>query len=199
MKRKRSGFSLIEVQMAIFVVAVGVLSMVALYPLGLRESVLSQEELKQSMFADYILNVAVAAACNTNLTWSGPNGWGQWAAQNTIADQTWLLQTSPNADARVTGLEANRLPAFMKNALVMAEQEYNRTQPAGLQRNYLGGSSEPTYAVYCIPVPGFSRQVMGIMVRSLDMDTRGMDPKEIIRRLEAQPVYYAEARFQGQP
>ena len=67
---KRSGFSLIEVNMAVFVLAIGVLSMAILFPLGLRESMQSQADLKQSMFADYLLNVAVAAASSPQVTWT---------------------------------------------------------------------------------------------------------------------------------
>jgi len=62
---RRSGFSLIEVNMAVFVMAVGVLSMAILYPLGLRESMQSQSDIKQSMFADYVLSIAVAKASQT--------------------------------------------------------------------------------------------------------------------------------------
>jgi Tfp pilus assembly protein PilV len=60
-----SGFSLIEVNMAVFVLAVGILSMAVLYPLGLRESMQSQADIKQSMFADYVLSLAVAQASKT--------------------------------------------------------------------------------------------------------------------------------------
>lgn len=59
-----------EVNMAIFVMAVGILGMVALYPLGLRESTQGQADLKQAMFADYVLNQLVAAASQTNITWT---------------------------------------------------------------------------------------------------------------------------------
>jgi len=69
-KRQQPGFSLIEVNMAVFVVAVGVLSMCVLFPLGLRESTQGQADLKQAMFADYVLNQAVAAASQTNIPWS---------------------------------------------------------------------------------------------------------------------------------
>ena len=58
----RAGFSLMEVNMAVFVLSVGILSMIVLYPLGLRESLQGQADIKQSMFADYILNQAVAYA-----------------------------------------------------------------------------------------------------------------------------------------
>jgi len=53
--------------------------------------------------------------------------------------------------------------------------------------------------MYCFLVRGSSDRVMGIMVRSLDMDTSNMNDKEKIKRLEAQPSYYAEARFMGFP
>ena len=67
---RREAFSLIEVNMAVFVMAVGILSMVVLYPLGLRESTQGQADLKQSMLADFVLNQAVAIASQTNITWS---------------------------------------------------------------------------------------------------------------------------------
>lgn len=65
--------------MAVFVMAVGILSMVVLYPLGLRESTQGQADLKQAMFADFVLNQAVAAASSTNITWS------EWKSVN-VAD-----------------------------------------------------------------------------------------------------------------
>lgn len=73
-KINKDGFSLMEVNMAVFVIAIGILSMVALYPLGLRESTQGQADLKQAMFADYVLNQAVAAASQTNITWT------QWSS-----------------------------------------------------------------------------------------------------------------------
>jgi hypothetical protein len=59
-----------EVNMAVFVMAIGILSMVVLYPLGLRESTQGQADLKQAIFADYLLNQAVAAASLTNFPWT---------------------------------------------------------------------------------------------------------------------------------
>lgn len=68
-KQAKTGFSLIEVNMAIFIVAVGIMSMVALYPLGLRESTQGAADLKQAMFADYVLNQVVALASQNTITW----------------------------------------------------------------------------------------------------------------------------------
>ena len=65
----RAGFSLMEVNMAVFVMAIGILGMVALFPLGLREGVQARADLKQSMFADHALNQLVAILSQTNMTW----------------------------------------------------------------------------------------------------------------------------------
>ncbi len=56
--------------MAIGIMSVGILSMVVLYPLGLRESTMGQADLKQSIVADDLLNQAVAAASLTNFPWT---------------------------------------------------------------------------------------------------------------------------------
>lgn len=60
--------------MAVFVMAVGILSMVVLYPLGLRESTQGRADLKQAVFADDVLNQVVALMSQTNITWSTWDG-----------------------------------------------------------------------------------------------------------------------------
>ena len=187
MKRKKNGFSLIEVNMAVFVMAFGVLAVAVLYPAGLRESIQSQSDFKQVMFADYVLNIATAAASNPNVTWGE---WQTWASQNNMAGRNEYgeLQNMNNHGS---------IPSFIWNqgGLQAAIQTYSNHQASGER-----GSRhivDETYAVYCVLVPGFSDQIMGIMVRSLDGDTSKMSAEERKRRLEAQPVYYAEARFQG--
>jgi hypothetical protein len=189
---KRSGFSLIEVNMAVFVLAIGVLSMAVLYPLGLRESMQSQADIKQSMFADFVLNVAVAAASSTNVTWSE---WEQWAN---------VYNTTGKDAGTDFSIDNQCVPHFVGNVLFPAiETVYNRSQLPGFKQ-----TRNQTFAVYCMVAGGpfdaanpgpASNRIMGIMVRSLDMDTSNMSTREKIKRLEAQPIYYAEARFQGSP
>ena len=178
---KRSGFSLIEVNMAVFVLAIGVLGMAALYPLGLRESIQSQADLKQSMFADYILNVAVSAACSTNVNWSE---WSSWARTYNMA----------GSDAGTKLSIGDSVPPFVLNAVKNAVGQYNGNQLSGFQHTI-----NQTFAIYCVLAQGPSDRMMGIMVRSLDVDTSKMATREKIKRLEAQPSYYAEARFMGVP
>lgn len=56
----RTGFSLIEVNMAILIAAGGLLSLFSLFPGGLRHSVMSQEDIYQSTFASSLLDVVSA-------------------------------------------------------------------------------------------------------------------------------------------
>ncbi len=59
---RKAGFSLIEVNMAIFVLAGGALALMALFPLGLRESLASRSEMRISAFAERLLGAAQIAA-----------------------------------------------------------------------------------------------------------------------------------------
>ena len=90
--------------MAVFVMAVGILSMVVLYPLGLRESTQGQADLKQAVFADYLLNQAVAVASLTNFPWT------EWKGVPKLAGGS-------NPDLR------NTLPAFMKNRMRLSSSD----------------------------------------------------------------------------
>ena len=56
----RTGFSLIEVNMAILIAAGGLMSLFSLLPGGLRHSVMSQEDLYQSTFASSLLDTISA-------------------------------------------------------------------------------------------------------------------------------------------
>ncbi len=161
---QRAAFSLMEVNMAVFVMSVGILSMVVLYPLGLRESTQGQADLKQSMLADFLLNQAVAAASQTNITWS------QW---NSV----------PKASGEfVSGNPGNRWPNFMQNEIEPPEW-----------------IDAPSFAnnrcrVACVIVPGFSGRIMGIMVQSTELTKMNE-----YNQYSNNPIYYAEAMFQGNP
>jgi len=135
---RQFGFSLLEVNMAIFVMAIGVLSIVALYPLGLRESTQGSADLKQSMFADYVLNQAVALASQTNITWF------EW------------IQTPKVQGARISNL-SGQVPAFIGGTLFDS-----------IRNDYPDMKRDVHYKVGCYIVPGASDRIMGIMVQSTD-------------------------------
>ena len=66
----RRGFTLLEVNLAIFVMATGVLGMCALYSFGFQENRQSVEDVAAVAFADSYLAPLVQGLSATNMTWS---------------------------------------------------------------------------------------------------------------------------------
>lgn len=66
---RRLGFTLMEVNLAIFIMATGVLAMVSLYPLGYRENEQSKDDVKSAANADAVLNQLTAALSSRDITW----------------------------------------------------------------------------------------------------------------------------------
>lgn len=64
----RRGFSLIEVNMAIFVLAGGALALLGLFPLGLRQSLASRNEMRVTAFAERFMGAARIAATMPGVT-----------------------------------------------------------------------------------------------------------------------------------
>ena len=69
-RKARAAFTLMEVNLAIFIMAVGVLAMTSLYPLGFRESQQSRDDVRASVAADEVLGKLTAALSSRNITWS---------------------------------------------------------------------------------------------------------------------------------
>jgi hypothetical protein len=132
---KSDGFSLMEVNMAVFVMSVGILGMIALYPLGLRESTQGQADLKQSMLAEYLLHQAVGIASRGDLDWGT---WSQFAKKEwrditsgdfcgeNIEQPTWNDSPSPNQDYRILcgavrdPVNPNRIQSRMMGIMVQS-------------------------------------------------------------------------------
>ena len=55
-RMSRCGFSLVEVNLAIFVISVGMLTLFSLFPSGLRQVEDSQKATQEALFADYVLS-----------------------------------------------------------------------------------------------------------------------------------------------
>ncbi len=77
--RGNAGFSLVEANLAILVVAVGLLSLFSLFPSGLRQSDLSQADTRQALFGDYALSRVLGNAERVK-------DWNSWATFNTFRD-----------------------------------------------------------------------------------------------------------------
>jgi len=171
------GFSLIEVNMAVFVMAVGIIGMAALYPLGLRESIQSTADLKQSIFADVVLGAAVAAASSTNMTWATFKSVAL-STGNSALDST--AGVAPPAEIQ-TAVE-QVLSVFNNGAKVMMVRDKNFQFYCFRIQRWAGDSNSP---------------IMGFVVTSIEMDTSSMSLDDLKRLLGNQQIYYAEALFQG--
>ena len=87
----RRGFTLIEVNLAMLVMAMGVLSIVGLYAFGYRESAQSREDVEATAIADHVISPLVMAITHTNMRWTvfrrefnypGRAGWGEYFDRN---------------------------------------------------------------------------------------------------------------------
>lgn len=70
MRNVRTGFTLLEVNLAIMVMAMGILGMCALYLFGYRESRQSVEDVAGVTYADVYLAPLVQGLSSTEMTWS---------------------------------------------------------------------------------------------------------------------------------
>lgn len=68
-KDNKYGFSLMEVNMAVLLIAIGLLTLFALFPAGLRESNAGIADTQEAMFADAILS-RLEGAAQTVTNWS---------------------------------------------------------------------------------------------------------------------------------
>lgn len=88
---RRGGFTLMEVTLAMGIMAMGTLGLVGLYAFGYRENQQSSEDVQAAAVAEYHLNAMVAALSSTNVTWDAwtgirtqpDDGWGYYAGDGT--------------------------------------------------------------------------------------------------------------------
>ena len=77
---RKKGFNLVEVNLAVFLVAAGLLILFSLFPLGLRESQMSVTDTQEAMFADFYLGSVEAQSMATT-------GWDAWSRGDFIEIQ----------------------------------------------------------------------------------------------------------------
>ena len=121
---RRSGFTLMEVNLAMFIMAVGTLGLVALYTLGYRENRQSIEDVRGAAVAQANMGLLVAALSSTNLTWETwtsigeipSGGWGHYAGNehnsggadvNPIGDPTSRARSDFGAIMQKCGFNAS--------------------------------------------------------------------------------------------
>ena len=195
--RKR-GFTLLEVNLAIMVMASGVLGMCALYSLGFRESRQSVEDVAGVAFADAYLAPLVQGLSATNMTWTqwcslGANtsgdqqtvadgvlpagGWRAYVRQVSVTsgkhrETTYRVQSNPNSKARKE--------VFDKIEKVINDIEGSNVkfQEAAIDGNY-------SYGLVMTRTGAKIQLAFRVSRRQTD--------------LMMQPVFVSEVHFQGDP
>lgn len=148
---RKSGFTLIEVNLAMFIMAVGTLGLVSLYSFGYRENQQSNEDVRAAAVAQMNMNAMVAALSSTNMTWSQwqaigmhpANGWGTYAGDGTGSETSGIGENdgtakatplqNPNGEAgsafqavmSAAGASGSFDPQDMKVAIVVAPDDVN--------------------------------------------------------------------------
>ena len=190
MRKVKLGFTLIEINLAIFVMATGILSICALYGLGYRENAQSEEDVFATAYADVALAPFVAALSSPQLTWEDwqqigekPNGDAQSEAG---VDARW-----PNdgwcayVDAdNGNGTSSYRVVSDPRNT---ADGVFSSLQGALSSSGVsLSKPSIPAEFQYGLVVT----RKGGLVQLSFRMSRRA-------QALLAQPAFVAEVRFQG--
>lgn len=176
----KKAFTLIEVNLAILVMAGGILSIVGLYSLGFRENRQSSEDVASAAYADAVISPLVMAISATNLKWSvfkdmpsypGEDGWRQYF------DNDGLVTDDPTDKAKGV---FNSVMEKMRGA-AEGSLEVNAEWPDSASGNLKAG--------LVVLHDERSPAIVKIAFRA---------PKQSAMLLSS-PLYYTEVRFQGLP
>ncbi len=173
----KRAFTLIEVNLAIMVMAVGVLGIISLYAFGFREERQSREDVASAAYADAVMGPLVTALTATNVKWSvfrrlpdspGEQGWGHYLQNRTtgkvVSDPESLAQS-----AYTRTISALSLGEGFPSGFQVTRQKAGNLKPA------------------LVVMHDEDSAIVRISFRAVDKSNL----------LFSAPLYYTEARFQG--
>ena len=177
----KKAFTLLEVNLAMFVMAIGVLSMIALYPLGFREADQSREDVASAAYCESVMNSLAAALSATNIPWSA---WARLAQENSGYGKTfpsggWADYFKPGSYFG-TPKSSNDMRTLVNTTF----------------RSVISALGENQYSVSAPPQP--DGLACGLVVSFTG--TRCAIATRASRRpamLLAQPLFFTEVNFQG--
>ena len=178
----KRAFTIMEVNLAILIMAGGILAMVSLYSLGYRENRQSREDVAGAAIADAVMSPLVMACSATNLQWEVFKDMPSYPS-----DKGWADYFNSS-----TGL-------VDKNPQSKAEETF------GSVMGYLGKVAGGTLDVDT-KFPSSAVDGTGMKCGLVVMHKKGSPVVKIAFRathqpgmLLSMPMYYTEVRFQGDP
>lgn len=194
----KKGFTLVEVNLAVFIMAGGILAMISLYTLGYRENRQSREDVAATACADDVMNRLVLALSSTNITWkswkslpyviegqrnNGAKAWSDYLLTDIKEDgkYVWRVKADPYATAQQV---FNSIKSAISSDVAKDSQAPNLVCPSKPG----SGNGQLTFALVAFR-DGPDSPVMSISMRVV-RDRRW-------RSLMAQPIFFTEVHFQG--
>lgn len=176
----RRAFTLIEVNLAILIMAGGILAMVSLFSFGYRENSQSREDVAGAAMADAVVSPLMMACSATNLKWSAfkqgfkfpKNGWKGY-----MEGPSELVISDPERDAE--GVFSS----------VMSQMSGAAEGPFDVNTGFPSDALSKGMSCGLVVIHEEDSPVVKIAFRATHKP--GM--------LMSMPIYYTEARFQGDP
>jgi type II secretory pathway pseudopilin PulG len=169
----KRAFTLIEVNLAIMVMAVGILGIISLYALAYREERQSREDVASAAYADAVMGPLVTALTATNVTWSNFKKIQKYPSDG------WLSYIADKEIGRVEKDPDTRARAVYSSAIGSLSAGFNASWPV-TSKEQVGNLKAALVIIRD-----------GAIVR---ISFRAVDKENF---LFAAPLYYTEARFQG--
>ncbi len=196
----KKGFTLVEVNLAVFIMAGGILAMISLYSLGYRENRQSREDVASTACADDILNRLVLALSSTNITWKSwknlPYVDGSQPRNGARTWKDYLITDVDKSDGRTSYWRVKANPISLAQSVfnsvasaVNSDITKDNLMPSLSAPSQPGvGNGQMTYALVAFRDAEDS-PVMSIAVRVV-RDRRW-------RSLMSQPIFFTEVHFHG--
>lgn len=169
----RRAFTLMEVNLAILVMAGGLLSSVALFSLGYQESARSNEDTASAAYADEVLGRLTLALGDTNIRWESFN-----SLEDYPSERCWGAYFDSDGDV-MSGSEGKAAGVFSSVMQKLSNSGIPQGWPAA---------------------PDFLKGV-GLVVtheRNSPVVKIGFRASRKERQLMAAPLYFTEVVFQGE-
>lgn len=175
----KKAFTLIEVNLALLIMAGGILSIVGLYAFGFRENRQSREDVAATALADSVMSPLVMALSATNVTWSSFRTIGNYPSDKGWADyinDKGVVTQDPQAKAQ--GVFSSTMGKLSFDGGYDGERGFPSSAMSGT-------------GMSCGLVVQHDEDsaVVRIAFRAVKSDMYG--------QLMGMPLFYTEVRFQG--